>query len=228
MKSLVCGTCLSALNSPLAAFGDDLPGDDSGSPAPAGGEQRPGGRRIHARTLTLYAALFGLGMILTAWLWTSVIQGRDPGAWFPTGHWPVDLILGGLFGVGFALVAWKLLDYVSVFQRMEQMLTGLLDMDALRMYDALLFGLLAGIPEEILFRGAMQAALGWGITSVLFGALHAVSPAYFAYATLAGALLGGLAIWRGGLWAPIAAHVTIDTCMFILLLHRWRRAPCRG
>ncbi|HVO70457.1 MAG TPA: type II CAAX endopeptidase family protein [Aggregatilineaceae bacterium] len=228
MKSFVCGTCLLELNRPPAMPGDDLAGGDSGTPAPAGEGKPPGGRHIHPHMLTVLAALFGLGMILAAWLWTGVIRERDLGAWFPSEHWRADLILGGLVGAGFALVAWKLLDYVSAFQRMEQMLTSVLDMDALRVYDVLLFGLLAGIPEEILFRGAMQAALGWGITSVLFGALHAVSPAYFAYATLAGLLLGGLAIWRGGLWTPIAAHVTIDTCMFILLLLRWRHAPCRG
>jgi membrane protease YdiL (CAAX protease family) len=225
MKNLVSGTCLFVVSFLPAMPGDDLPGGDSGTPAPPDGERPRRGRRIPPRMLTVYAALWGLGMILAAWLWAGVIRGRDLGAWFPATHWLTDLILGGLVGVGFALVAWKLLDYVSAFKHMEQVLTSLLDMDALRVYDALLFGLLAGIPEEILFRGAMQAALGWGISSVLFGAVHAITPAYFAYATLAGLLLGGLAIWRGGLWTPMAAHVTIDTCMFILLIHRWRHAP---
>jgi len=184
---------------------------------------------LHPRTLAILAGVLGLGMILTAWLWAKVIQGRDPEAWFPTAHWRSDLVLGGLIGAGFALLAWKLLDTIPAFQRIERLLLSVLDMDAMRLSDALCFGLLAGIPEEVLFRGAAQTALGWGLTSILFGALHALTPAYFVYATLAGALLGGLAIWRGGLWAPIAAHVVIDAVMFALLIYRWRRTvPGRG
>src|SRR5690606_19992823 len=101
----------------------------------------------------------------------------------------------------------------------------LLDLDAMGPRHALLLGLVAGIPEEILFRGAIQPLLGLILTSLLFGALHAVSPAYFAYASLAGLLLGQLAIWRGGLWAPVAAHVAIDALMLFLLVCGWRRSP---
>jgi uncharacterized protein len=65
--------------------------------------------------------------------------------------------------------------------------------------------------------------LGLLVTSLLFGALHAVTFAYFVYATVAGALLGALALWRDGLWAPIAAHTVIDVIMFALLIRRWRK-----
>jgi membrane protease YdiL (CAAX protease family) len=197
-------------------------GDFQAPPVPDA--EQPHGGRIRPPTLVAYAALLGLAMIAAAWLWAGVIRGRHLGAWFPTAHWCADLILGGLVGTGFALAAWALLDTHPAFQRIEEMLLAVLDMDALRWYHAPLFGLLAGIPEEVLFRGAMQAVLGWPLTSILFGALHALTPAYFVYATVAGALLGGLAIWRGGLWAPVAAHIAIDTIMFALLIHRWRRA----
>jgi membrane protease YdiL (CAAX protease family) len=208
----------------LATPEEHIPDRGFQSPAPPDGEQ-PQGRRIHPHTLMAYALLLGLAMIAAAWLWAGVIRGRDLGAWFPAAHWPADVILGGLAGTGFALGIWALLDFVPAFRRIEQLLLSVLDMDALRWYDPLLFGLLAGIPEEILFRGAMQSALGWPLTSVLFGALHALSLAYFVYATVAGALLGGLAIWGGGLWAPMAAHIAIDTIMFALLIYRWRRTP---
>jgi membrane protease YdiL (CAAX protease family) len=196
----------------------------SQTPTPPDG-QKPQRGRMGPHTLMGYAALLGLAMIAAAWLWAGAVRGRDLGAWFPANHWVVATILGGLVGTGFALTVGALLDYLPAFQRIEQMLLSVLDMDALGWHDALLFGLLAGIPEEILFRGAMQPALGWPLTSVLFGAVHALSLAYFVYATGAGAFLGGLAIGGGGLWAPVAAHVAIDTIMFALLIFRWRRTP---
>lgn len=192
--------------------------------APPDGEQ-PRRGRMHPHTLLGYAVLLGLVMIAAAWLWAGATGGRAPGAWFPADHWLVDALLGGLVGTVFALAVGSLLDTLPAFQRIEHVLQSVLDMDALQWWDALLFGLLAGIPEEILFRGAMQAAWGWPLTSVLFGAVHAISPAYFVYASGAGALLGGLAIGSGGLWAPIAAHTAIDTIMFALLIYRWRRTP---
>lgn len=70
----------------------------------------------------------------------------------------------------------------------------------------------AGVGEECLFRGLLQSGLisrleGWGATSgalsqggatalglgtasLVFGALHAVTPAYFTFATVAGGIFG--------------------------------------
>lgn len=72
-----------------------------------------------------------------------------------------------------------------------------------------LLALGAGVGEEVLFRGFVQAAADSGLagalpalppaaataaalagTSVAFGALHALTPLYFAFATAAGALFG--------------------------------------
>jgi len=95
-------------------------------------------------------------------------------------------------------------------------------MPALRPHHAVILGLLAGVPEEILFRGALQPTLGLLVTSLVFGALHAVTFAYFIYAGIAGMFLGALALWRGALWAPIAAHTVIDVIMFALLIYGWQ------
>ena len=117
---------------------------------------------------------------------------------------------------------------VPSFQHIKTLILRSIDMRTLAPHHAVIFGLVAGIPEEILFRGALQPALGWLLTSLLFGALHGVTPAYFAYGTLASILLSGLAAWTDGLWAPIAAHTTIDISMFLLLMRTWRRRQRRA
>jgi membrane protease YdiL (CAAX protease family) len=197
------------------------------SPAPEA-TGPPAARRIHPTALARLGALVGAGMVLLAWLVAGVIRRRDLGAWFPAGHWSADLLIGAAAGGLFALAIWSLLDRIAPFRRMERLITGTLVMEALRYRHALIFGLVAGIPEEILFRGAIQPLIGVAATSILFGALHAITPAYFLYAASAGALLGGLAIWRDSLWTPIAAHVAIDLIMFALLIRRWRRAAHAG
>ncbi len=76
----------------------------------------------------------------------------------------------------------------------------------------------AGVGEEVLFRGALQplAAAWWGApaallaVSLLFGAAHAASRAYFVAATLMGAYLGWLALASGGLAVPILVHFLYD------------------
>jgi membrane protease YdiL (CAAX protease family) len=60
----------------------------------------------------------------------------------------------------------------------------------------------AGIGEEWLFRGVLQTSLGdrigvgpsLGLTSIVFGALHAVTPLYAALASLASLYFGYLYI----------------------------------
>ncbi len=186
--------------------------------------KNPSSAPITPHALTWYALLLGGAMIGAAWLWSLVFQGHGLAALFPRERWLAGVLIGTLTGSAFAVAAWKLLDHVPSLKRIERLLYRLLDMPALRARHAVLFGLLAGIPEEILFRGAIQPVLGLVITSTVFGALHALTRAYFVYALAAGLLLGELANWTGGLWAPIAAHTVIDVIMFWVLMCAWRRS----
>jgi membrane protease YdiL (CAAX protease family) len=185
-------------------------------------------RRIHPHTQIRYGLILGAMMILVAVVWAGLIRGRDLGGWFPTATWRDDLLIGAAVGSAFGVGAWKLLDWIPALKYVEQIILASLEMDDMQYYHALLFGLLAGIPEEILFRGAMQPALGLLIPAVIFGAFHAINLAYFLYATGAGMLLGVLTNWRGGLWAAITAHTVIDTVMFALLIRRWHRMRAFG
>lgn len=92
-----------------------------------------------------------------------------------------------------------------------------------------LVSLLAGVGEELLFRGVVQAGLVSPLTpfgailiaSVLFGAAHAVSLSYWVLATLMGIYLGLLYHWTGNLLVPIVVHALYDW----VAIHFYLRRP---
>jgi membrane protease YdiL (CAAX protease family) len=83
----------------------------------------------------------------------------------------------------------------------------------------------AGVGEELLFRGALQplaerwwgAAAGLAVTSLLFGAVHAVTWTYFLFATAVGVYLGWLAQQYDDLVAPMAVHAAYDFAALLVL-----------
>lgn len=96
---------------------------------------------------------------------------------------------------------------------------------------ALLFvALAAGLGEELLFRGVIQAGLEGLIgpvaalvaASLLFGLAHALTPAYFVLTCLMGLYLGWLYQVTGNLLMPIMVHFLYD---WIVLVWYLRRAP---
>lgn len=96
--------------------------------------------------------------------------------------------------------------------------------------DLALISVLAGLGEEILFRGVMQVGLsGWlGSTSGLllaslaFGLLHAITPGYVVLATSFGIYLGWLYQATGSLVPPIVGHALYD---FLVLWYLHRATP---
>lgn len=81
-----------------------------------------------------------------------------------------------------------------------------------------LISLLAGVGEEILFRGLIQDALtgsagpiiAIGVASLLFGLLHTITTTYFIMATIIGVYLGLLFWIHGNLLVPIVTHAAYD------------------
>ncbi|KAI2500198.1 CAAX protease self-immunity [Fragilaria crotonensis] len=81
-------------------------------------------------------------------------------------------------------------------------------------------GLAAGVGEEMLFRGVLQYELtarigqgvALGVTAIIFGLLHAVTPAYALLATLASLYFGYLYQTAGNLAVPITTHALYDVC----------------
>lgn len=94
---------------------------------------------------------------------------------------------------------------------------------------AILAGL-AGLGEEMLFRGIVQAGIQSAIggthglwvgliaSAVLFGLLHLITPTYAILAGLIGLYLGGLWLLTGNLLAPIISHAVYDFLALVYMV----------
>ena len=91
-----------------------------------------------------------------------------------------------------------------------------------------LLSVMAGLGEELLFRGFIQRGLeNWGsltaglvISSVLFGLAHAMTKAYLLLGILAGFFFGGIYVMTGNLLIPMITHAVYD---FVALLYYLRK-----
>lgn len=87
---------------------------------------------------------------------------------------------------------------------------------------------LAGLGEELLFRGVIQAWLEqrvplWlalAVASLLFGVGHWLSASYAILATAIGAYLGLVFVLTDNLLAPIVAHAAYDVVALYVLARR--------
>ncbi|WJH34228.1 CPBP family intramembrane metalloprotease [Paenibacillus sp. CC-CFT747] len=91
------------------------------------------------------------------------------------------------------------------------------------LWHLVLICLIVALCEEILFRGAVQHALGAYWTSILFAAIHV---RYLRHWLMTGMVfsisygLGWIYIHTGSLLAPVAAHFLIDLVMGLIIRYR--------
>jgi hypothetical protein len=86
---------------------------------------------------------------------------------------------------------------------------------------------MAGIGEELLFRGVLQTLaarwttplLGIALSSLIFGVFHALSPLYFVLATVVGGYFGCIVMAGQDLLPAMVAHVLYD-CFALAYLSR--------
>ena len=96
-----------------------------------------------------------------------------------------------------------------------------------------LVSLLAGIGEEVLFRGVLQAGIAerlpaWlavGIAALLFGVAHWLMLSYAVFAAIIGAYLGILFLITGNLLAPAVTHALYDVVALSILARKKPAAP---
>jgi uncharacterized protein len=82
-----------------------------------------------------------------------------------------------------------------------------------RVWHIVVISVLAGLGEELLFRGVLQPLIGLPLASLVFGAVHVGGRGFVGYGVWAaciGALFGWLMVETGGLLAPIVAHAVYD------------------
>lgn len=92
-----------------------------------------------------------------------------------------------------------------------------------RWYDLLLIAGVAGLGEELLFRGVLHPEWGLIGSNVAFGLLHAITPLYVLFAGLLGFFLGWLLNASDNLLAPIIAHGLYDFLGFLIVASEYRR-----
>lgn len=94
----------------------------------------------------------------------------------------------------------------------------------------LIVGVLAGVAEELFFRGAMQgvfSSTGLGahaavwLTAIVFSAVHLQFFGFFPRLAL-GAFFGYLALWSGSIWLPVAAHIFNNSIAAVGIWNRLR------
>lgn len=127
---------------------------------------------------------------------------------------------------------WRPLQTIA--QILDEMLTPLFR--DCRIWQLVVIAALAGIGEEMVFRGVLQPAvaegiggnygvwLGLFIAAALFGLLHPITPTYAILAGLIGLYLGSLWLACGNLLAPIITHGLYD---FLALTYLVTRRPPR-
>jgi uncharacterized protein len=166
----------------------------------------------------LFQAGLGLvGLLLIWWFDLPLAAGFEA---------PALAIAGAALAVVPMLlaVAWierQAYAWVAELKQISEQLVELLFRHA-RPGAVVLVALLAGFGEELLFRGVLQQGLAgligpvaaWLLASLAFGAVHALTRAYFIIATLMGLYLGALYALTGSLLLVSLAHAGYDYLVF--------------
>ena len=179
---------------------------DRPAPRPAPISPQPGELFRLASWVYLVMAVGGL-------LWIGWQRKAIPLSLFvPTAAPWVD-VAAGAGAAGLLLGGWLLaLRLVPLAGALEERLRQ--SLGPLPGHEAAGLAVLSGLGEEVFFRGAMQPAWGYLVTTLLFGALHSGRGREMLLWTgsslLAGAVLGGLMAWRGTLLAPVLCHVLFN------------------
>ncbi|MEE9337214.1 MAG: CPBP family intramembrane glutamic endopeptidase [Methylococcaceae bacterium] len=151
-------------------------------------------------------------------------------------HFSESAVLYGFFGTAplyLIFMAMEHMPYDSI-QKIRQILIDTIgsSMNKQNWADLFILAAIAGIAEEVLFRGVIQPWMenSWGMnpglifSSMLFGLIHAVTPLYAILATVISIYLG-LSLDYGGernLLTPIVIHGLYDFLAFIAIMKSYR------
>lgn len=179
------------------------------------------------------ACLFEASLILVA-LFLGWIAGINP---FAALYFSEQAVFYGIIGtvpLFLLFLAMQNLPFADV-QKIRRLLLDTLGpaLSHCNWADFMVLAGIAGIAEEILFRGVLQPWFEnhWGLnaglllSNLIFGLVHAVTPVYFVIATLVGIYLG-LSLDYGGernLLTPIIIHGLYDFLAFMVIIKAYKR-----
>ncbi len=196
------------------------------------GEDNP-----QAPDITRLAIAVEGGLIVVAWC-AGWAVGQLPLELF---FWDTHEALLGLaatlpmLALFFACLRWPIGPLKSMKEFCERVIRPM--MAPCTLLDLAGISLLAGLGEEMLFRGVFHAAfatwtgnvwMGLVLASVLFGLCHAITTAYTVLATVLGAYLGWLFLHTGNLLPSILAHAVYDFIALVILVKATRPPPAPG
>ena len=178
-------------------------------------------------------AIYFEGSLILVAIILGWIAGINP---FEDIHFSESTIGYGLMGAVILFLIFMMLYQVEInsLQQIRRVLQDTLG-PILRDYhwtDLMVLAVVAGVSEEILFRGLLQPWMesSWGVTAgligsnIVFGLVHAVTPLYAVLAALVGIYLG-LSLDFGGqrnLLTPIVIHGAYDFLAFIVVMRTYR------
>jgi membrane protease YdiL (CAAX protease family) len=96
---------------------------------------------------------------------------------------------------------------------------------SLRWFDLILLAILAGVSEELLFRGLLQSWIGILWANILFGLVHWITPWYAVLAFGIGCYLSWLmsVTEPHSLLTPMVTHALHDYLAFLVIVDIYRR-----
>ena len=157
---------------------------------------------------------FGEGAMLVV----AVLWARLAGIPLPPGPWQTGVAAGlasavGLGALNLALLHWRGNRWPGDALRFICRVVVYPLFEHVRVWHILLVSVMAGLAEELLFRGVLQPIIGLPAASIIFGAVHIGGRGFLGYgiwAACIGAFFGWLMNVTGGLLAPVVAHAVYD------------------
>ncbi len=184
----------------------------------------------------LPAVLFEGSLVVAAAL-SGWLVGLDP---WVSWSWGIRAWVWGVIGVlpPLGMLRWVMRSgwgpVREMRERMEPILRGVFA--GWRWWELVVLSAVAGLGEEVMFRGVVQAwlevQLGWWwalvVASILFGFMHPITRLYVTLAAVMGVWFGLVWLWAGSLWAPVLAHGLYDAIALVVCVRGLRREGWGG
>lgn len=159
----------------------------------------------------LYLMLGGIGFLICYYKHDSLSSiFAWPASWTERGY----LVSLGVLGAGVLIIlSYVFEEYFITYKSLRHLFMRF--MGRLPIWVTLYLALISSIAEEILFRGAIQPALGLSLTSLLFGLMH-LGPtrsigSWSLWAAIAGLLMGWTFEETQSIWPPLITHLLVNS-----------------